>query len=46
MQKKILDAKLYLIEQTGHEVNVEAPDKLANLIEKFCINNGKYPIKK
>jgi len=41
MQKEILDAKLYLIEQTGHEVNVEAPDKLADLIEKFWISDRK-----
>jgi len=41
MQKEILDAKLYLIGQTGHEVNVEAPDKLADLIEKFWISDGK-----
>lgn len=39
MKNKILNAKLYFIEQTGHEVNVEAPEKLANLIEKFWIGN-------
>lgn len=39
MQKKILGAKLYMIEQAGHEVNVEAPDKLADLIEKFWIDD-------
>ena len=39
MNNMILNARLYLIEQTGHQVNVEALEKLANLIEKFWIGN-------
>jgi pimeloyl-ACP methyl ester carboxylesterase len=39
MNKIILNAKLYLIRQAGHEVNIEAPEELANLIEKFWIGN-------
>jgi pimeloyl-ACP methyl ester carboxylesterase len=39
MNKIILNAKFYLIRQAGHEVNIEAPEELANLIEKFWIGN-------
>jgi pimeloyl-ACP methyl ester carboxylesterase len=39
MNKIILNAKLYLIRQAGHEVNIEAPEELSNLIEKFWIGN-------
>ena len=35
MKNKVLNAKLYFIEKTGHEVNVKVPEELANLIEKF-----------
>lgn len=35
MQREMLNARLSLIEQAGHEVNVEAPEELADLIEKF-----------
>jgi len=41
MQKRILHAKLYWIERAGHEVNMEAPDKLADLIEKFWIGGSE-----
>lgn len=41
MQNKILNAELYFIEQTGHEVNVKAPEKLANLIEKFWTKDSR-----
>lgn len=40
MNNKILDSKFYLVAQAGHEVNIEAPEELANLIEKFWIDNG------
>jgi pimeloyl-ACP methyl ester carboxylesterase len=39
MNKIILNAKLYLIRQAGHEVNIETPEELAKLIEKFWIEN-------
>lgn len=39
MNNKILNAKLSLVAQAGHEVNIEAPEELANLIEKFWIDN-------
>lgn len=28
-------------QQAGHEVNIEAPKELANLIEKFWIGNSR-----
>lgn len=40
MKNKMLNAKLYLVAQAGHEVNIEAPEELANLIEKFWIGDG------
>lgn len=40
MNNKILNAKFSLVAQAGHEVNIEAPEELANLIEKFWIDNG------
>lgn len=41
MHNKIPGSKLYFIENTGHEVNVKAPEELASLIKKFWINNSK-----
>ena len=41
MKKIIANAELYLIEQAGHEVNIEAPEELANLIGKFWIGNSR-----
>lgn len=41
MNNKMLNAKLYLVAQAGHEVNIEAPEELANLIEKFWIGNSR-----
>lgn len=35
MNNKIPNAKLYLVAQAGHEVNIEAPEELASLIENF-----------
>ena len=35
MNNKMLNEKLYLVAQAGHEVNIEAPEELANLIERF-----------
>jgi len=40
IHNKIKGSKLYFIEKAGHEANVEAPEKLANLIEMFWINNS------
>ena len=41
MKKIIANAELYLIEQAGHEVNMEAPEKLAKLIKKFWVSNRR-----
>ena len=41
MNNKMLNAKLYLVAQAGHEVNIEVPEELANLIEKFWIGNSQ-----
>lgn len=41
MNNKMLNAKLFWIAQAGHEVNIEAPEELANLIEKFWIGNSR-----
>jgi len=41
MNNKILNAELSLVAQAGHEVNIEAPEELANLIGKFWIGNSR-----
>ena len=41
MNNKMLNAKLFWVAQAGHEVNIEAPEELANLIEKFWIGNSR-----
>jgi len=40
MNNKMLNTKFYLVAQAGHEVNIEAPEELADVIEKFWIDNG------
>ena len=41
MQNRVLNAELHFIEKTGHEVNVNAPEELANLINKFWRNDSQ-----
>lgn len=35
MAEKIKNAKMVIVEKTGHEVNVEAPEKLAEILRTF-----------
>lgn len=41
MQNRVKNAELYFIQKTGHEVNVKAPEELANLINKFWRNDSQ-----
>ncbi|MGN0475506.1 MAG: alpha/beta fold hydrolase [Acutalibacteraceae bacterium] len=40
LAKKIANAEIQLIENSGHEVNVDAPEKLAGIIDDFYRRKG------
>ena len=41
LNKVIKNSKFKIIENAGHEVNVDNPKELANVIYDFCKDNDK-----
>ncbi len=40
LKNKLTNAEIHIIEKAGHEVNIDSPVKLSNIINKFYIRNN------